>query len=229
MKSIVKYYILIFIVIITACENREWDNPNDPNRNYFNYGSVYDIDGNRYNTIQIGYQTWMTENLRTTKYRDGTAIPNITDETEWSNLTTGAYCWYNNGIMNKAFHGALYNWYAVNTGKLCPEGWHVPTQSEWVILSDCLGGHEKAGYKMKCNDLYKTFGSGSNSGFDAHLSGTRFFNGDFNQINNDTYWWSSTESHTESAIFVQITDLESILNISNTYKKFGFSIRCIKD
>ena len=92
------------------------------------YGSVSDIDGNEYKTIQIGTQEWMAENLKTTKYNDGNSIPNVTDIIEWSNLTTGAYCWYNNdAAANKATYGALYNWFAVNTDKLCPTNWHVPS------------------------------------------------------------------------------------------------------
>jgi len=102
------------------------------------YGSMTDIDGNTYKTVTIGTQTWMAENLKVTKYNDGTNIPNVTDDTEWGNLTTGAYCNYNNDQSNVATYGRLYNWYAVNTGKLCPTGWHVPSDAEWTTLEDYL-------------------------------------------------------------------------------------------
>jgi uncharacterized protein (TIGR02145 family) len=102
-------------------------------------GTVTDIDGNIYKTLTYGTQTWMVENLKTTKYNDGDSIiPNITDPFDWANLKTPAYCWYDNNISNKDIYGALYNWYAVNTGKLAPTGWHVSTDDEWTILLDYL-------------------------------------------------------------------------------------------
>jgi hypothetical protein len=98
--------------------------------------TVKDIDGNVYNTVIIGIQVWTKENLKTTKYNDGSPIPNVTDDTQWENLTTGAYSWHNNDAANyKNPYGGLYNWYAVETGKLCPTGWHVPTEDEWYNLA----------------------------------------------------------------------------------------------
>src|SRR5574344_1985932 len=102
------------------------------------YGSITDIDGNTYKTVTIGTQTWMAENLKVTKYNDGIAIPNVTDATAWSELTTGALCDYDNTPSNSETYGKLYNWYAVNTGKLCPTGWHVPSDAEWTILENYL-------------------------------------------------------------------------------------------
>ncbi len=95
---------------------------------------VKDGDGNIYQTVTIGTQIWLKENLKTTRYNDGTDISLITDQTEWKNAISAAYCWYDNDITNKDPFGALYNWYAVNTGKLCPKGWHVPSESEWTEL-----------------------------------------------------------------------------------------------
>jgi len=100
-----------------------------------------DIDGNVYHTVIIGTQIWMVENLKTTKYNDGTSIANVTDNVEWIGLTSPAYCWYNNYTSYKTQFGALYNWYAVNTGKLAPTGWHVPSHAEWTTLTNFfLGG-----------------------------------------------------------------------------------------
>ncbi len=107
-----------------------------PGISIINHPPVTDADGNSYKTILIGKQIWMAENLKTTKYNDGTDIPLVTNDSIWSTLTTHAYCWYNNDINNKNIYGALYNWYVVNTGKLCPTGWHVPTIDEWRILGD---------------------------------------------------------------------------------------------
>jgi hypothetical protein len=111
-------------------------------------GSVKDIDDNSYVTKKIGNQVWMAENLKTTKYNDGSAIPLVTDNTGWVNLTTDAYCWYSNdpGTYGNTY-GALYNWYAINTGKLCPEGWHLPGEDEWTTLSTYLGGEAGPGVK----------------------------------------------------------------------------------
>jgi len=103
-----------------------------------NAGDVKDADGNVYQSVRIGSQVWTVENLKTTKYNDGTAIPNVTDSTEWIELTTGSYCYYANNPDNKAKYGALYNWHAVNTGKLAPEGWRVPTDAEWDTLKNYL-------------------------------------------------------------------------------------------
>ena len=107
----------LHLILINSCSKDEAEN---------NPASITDKDGNVYTSVTIGTQVWMVENLKTTKYNDGTPIPNVTDNTEWSNLTTPAYCWYDNDITKKNPYGALYNGYAVRTGKLCPTGWHVP-------------------------------------------------------------------------------------------------------
>ncbi|NDF60572.1 MAG: hypothetical protein EB100_05775, partial [Crocinitomicaceae bacterium] len=119
------------------------------------YGpNISDNDGNTYKTVYIGTQQWMAENLKVTKYNDGTSIPNISNNTQWSNLTTGAWSYYNNDVANNAKYGKLYNWYAVSpttngNKNVCPTGWHVPTDAEWTVLTDYLGGENVAGGKMK--------------------------------------------------------------------------------
>jgi len=110
---------VVFALLFSHCRERIWDNPYDPkSENLHEYGSMTDIDGNTYKTIEIGTQTWMAENLKTTKYNDGTSIPQVTENSAWTGLTSGAYCWYNNDNSNKSTYGALYNWHAVNTGTL---------------------------------------------------------------------------------------------------------------
>jgi hypothetical protein len=137
MKNKFWFYSLILVgLVVLICNSckKEKDSPSN---------LVKDIDGNVYDTVTVGTQTWMVENLKTTRYNDGTAIPLVTKSVAWETLSTPGYCWYNNDESTyKAPYGALYNWYTVNTGKLCPTGWHVPGDSEWIVLIDFLGGPE---------------------------------------------------------------------------------------
>ena len=125
------------------------DVPNQSKTLTFTFIACTDFDGNNYPVGQIGTQIWMVENLKTTRYNDGTDILSITDNTTWENLITPGYCFYNNGVVNKNTYGALYNWYAVNTGKLAPKGWHVPTNDEYTTLITFLGGESVASSKLK--------------------------------------------------------------------------------
>lgn len=128
---------VLFLALATGCKKKE------------DSITVTDIDGNVYNTVTIGTQVWFKENLRTTSYNDGTDIPNITGDDGWQNTSSGAYCWYDNDMNNKGEYGALYNWYAGNTAKLCPTGWHVPTHDEFIALADNQGGWRNAGAVLK--------------------------------------------------------------------------------
>jgi len=196
--------------------------------------TISDIDGNTYNVIRIGSQLWMKENLKTTKYNDGTSIPVITDNIAWLNLTTPGYCWYNNDAATyKATYGALYNWYTVNTGKLCPTGWHVPTDAEWTILTDYLGGESLAGGKLKeagtSHWASPNTGATNETGFTGLPGGYRLIDGTFNLIGNYGIWWSATETDATNAWY-------RILACDNTYlsrlfnnKQLGFSVRCVRD
>ena len=161
-----------------------------------NSTTVTDIDGNVYHTVKIGAQTWMVENLRTTRYNDGTAIPLVTGNTAWGSLTTPGYCWYNNDQATYgSTYGALYNWYAVNRGKLCPTGWHVATDAEWTQLTDYLGGVWVAGGKMKEAGLSHwespNEGATNSSGFTALPGGHRISAGSFYLLALHALFWSS--------------------------------------
>jgi uncharacterized protein (TIGR02145 family) len=158
-----------------------------------------DRDGQTYRSIKIGTQIWMAENLKTTQFNDGTSIPYIgleTNLTFWINLSTPAYYWYNNDPTYKVTYGALYNWYTVNTGKLCPTGWHVPSDAEWTILTDYLGGESVAGDKLRetGTTLWQNNNIGANneSGFTALPGGFRNADGSFDGIGDIGEWWSST-------------------------------------
>jgi uncharacterized protein (TIGR02145 family) len=207
-------------------------------------GIVTDVDGNSYNAVVIGTQTWMAENLKATKYNDGTAIPNVTDNTAWGALTTGAYCDYSNTPSNSTIYGRLYIWYSVdnnsatkvasNGGKnVCPTGWHVPTNSEWSSLTTYLGGESVAGGKLKeigtAHWLSPNTGATNETGFTALPGGYRYGNGAFSYIGTGGNWWSSTESSTSDAWLRYLR-----YYFSNVYgypinKQDGFSVRCLKD
>jgi uncharacterized protein (TIGR02145 family) len=207
--------------------------------------TVNDNDGNTYNTITIGTQVWLVENLKTTKYNDGTAITYPeTDNTAWTNNTTGAYAWYGNDAATyKATYGALYNWYAVdhasNGGKsICPAGWHVPRDAEWTTLTTFLGGETVAGGKMKSTGTIEAgtgkwydpnTGADNSSGFSALPGGSRGYDGTFSGIGNVAGWWSSTAGGATSAWFRYLDYEGSDAGSSNDSKTNGFSVRCIRD
>ncbi|MCK9639352.1 MAG: hypothetical protein M0R39_05525 [Prolixibacteraceae bacterium] len=195
-------------------------------------GTVSDVDGNTYSTVTIGTQVWMASNLKTTKYNDGTAIPLVTDNSAWANLSAPGYCWYNNdAATNKSTYGALYNWYTVNTDKLCPTGWHVPTDAEWTVLTTYLGGESVAGGKLKETGISHwnapNTGATNESGFTAVPGSYRYF-GTFINFGIFGYWWSSTEvSSTEAMYRLMRYDDTHAYSIYN-YKQDGISVRCIK-
>ena len=194
--------------------------------------STKDRDSNVYNSVTIGTQIWMAENLKTTKYNDGTVIPNVTDGSPWQVLVTGAYCWFNNEITNKNTYGALYNWYAINTGKLCPIGWHVPTDAEWTTLTTFLGGEMIAGDKLKetgtTHWLFPNINASNSTNFTALPGAGRGYVGTFFQLGYTGDWWSSTERGTEAWGYELIGSNGYIYR--NPFPKGnGFSVRCIKE
>jgi uncharacterized protein (TIGR02145 family) len=205
------------------------------------YGTLTDIDNNVYSTITIGTQVWMVQNLKTTKYKNGTPIQNITNS--WSSVSSGAYCWYNNDITYKNIYGALYNFYSVNTGNLAPSGWHIPSDSEWSVLINYLGGVGNAEAKLREVGVshWSTPNSGATneSGFTA-LPGGRRFSGypvnEFVNISNYGFWWSSSTGQNQNgeakyrglsydgAIFGENGSLT--FSVSSGH---GLSVRCIKN
>jgi uncharacterized protein (TIGR02145 family) len=191
-----------------------------------------DADGNVYTTVTIGTQTWMVENLRTTKYNDGTSIAN---STEWGATSAGAYCWYNNDDLNKSTYGALYNWHAVNSGKLAPEGWHIATDAEWNTLIEFLGGEAIAGEKIK-DQVQNSFWdilslpASNSSGFKALGSGYREA-AEFSGNSIVARWWTPTASidDTSLAILKSVYYQDNALSSFASEKSNGCSVRCVKD
>ena len=214
-------------------------------------GTVTDIDGNVYKTVKIGNQVWTVENLRTTKYNDGTPIPLVTDGAAWAALTTPGYCYYNNTTNADSIkkYGALYNWYVVNTKKLAPKGWHVPTVAEWDTLQNYLiaNGYNwdgtttgnKIAKSMAAqtdwktdtnpgatgNDLFKN----NKSGFSALPGGWRFFIGFFNLFGRFGVWWSATELDASTACDRRLGFDDGTLGRGVLSKSCGFSVRLLRD
>jgi uncharacterized protein (TIGR02145 family) len=205
--------------------------------------TINDIDGNSYNTVQIGSQCWTKENLKVSRYNNGDIIPIETDNTVWSGLATGARCWYvNDSSTYQQPYGKLYNWYAASDSRgICPFGWHVPTDDEWTTLTSYLGGESVAGGKMK--SIGTAYWNGPNtritneSGFSALPGGYRSFAGMFLSNRNAAFFWSATEIASNIAWNRTLADGDSNSvgrfndNVANLhlYKSVGASIRCIKD
>lgn len=202
--------------------------------------AITDVDGNFYNIIVIGSFKWFTENLRTNHYQNGDPIDNVTDNTDWSNVTTGAFSWYSNDYNNYGrIYGALYNWYSVSDSRgICPVGWRVPTDSEWTSLTDFIGGSSVAGGKLKSlrtvpeeHPRWESPNEGATDefGFSALPGGYRYVAGNFYDIGSYANWWASTESSSSNAWFWSITSNSTDLTRSSTYKQNGYSVRCITD
>ena len=188
-----------------------------------------DASTNNLNTIKIGTQTWTTKNLDVTTYRNGEVIPQVQDANAWSNLRTGAWCYYENNTANGSSYGKLYNWYAVNDPRgLAPKGYHIPSDAEWTKLSDNLG--DEAGTKMKSNTGWENDGNGTNSSAFAGLpGGYRDDDGDFSSIGANGYWWSSSEANTDNAWDRYLNANDGDVLRFNYSKRNGFSVRCLRD
>lgn len=210
------------------------------------YGTVTDNDGNTYKTIEIGTQIWMAENLKTTKYQNGDAIPNVTDNTSWTNLSTGAYANYNNNANNVATYGRLYNWYAVNDSrKLCPQNWHVPTDTELKTLEMYLGmstteandtgfrGVDVGGKLKETGTAHwnsSNSGATNSSGFTALPGGYRYYNnGGFYVIGSNGFWWSASEYNASYAWYRNLYYAGSDVIRNFNYKRNGYCVRCVRD
>jgi uncharacterized protein (TIGR02145 family) len=213
-------------------------------------GELFDIDQNGYSYLTIGEQTWMQQNLNVSRYTDGTPIPQVTDPTQWSNLTTGAWCYYNNTTATDTIttYGKLYNWYAVagihNAAsltnpvlrkKLAPAGWHIPTDGEWTNLTTFLGGVNVAGGKMKeaglTHWLAPNTAATNSSGFTGLPGGYRSIDGGiFNSIGYSGNWWSSTEFDGSIAWSRSLSNnVSNVYRSTFQYKSDGISVRCVRD
>jgi uncharacterized protein (TIGR02145 family) len=199
-------------------------------------GSVMDIDGNVYNTVEIGNQLWLAENLKVMHYRNGDDIPYVTSNSEWETLTTGAYCIYNNNKHNLPTYGRLYNWYAVNDSRnIALEGWHVPSDVEWQTLINNLGGYAVAGGKLKetgyTHWLEPNTGATNESAFSALPGGYRInYGGEYDFMGHDAIFWSSTENRSGDTGGRDLSyNYSGVSSYLGKFKPYGFSVRLVKD
>ncbi|MBC7605654.1 MAG: fibrobacter succinogenes major paralogous domain-containing protein [Burkholderiales bacterium] len=183
---------------------------------------------------QIGNNIWMIRNLNVNYYRNGDPILQVTNPTQWANLTTGAWCYYNSDPANGAIYGKIYNWYAVHDPRgLAPQGYHIPSDLEWVFLTNSLGDIAIAGGKMKevgiAHWKSPNTGATNNSGFTGVPGGGRGLDGTFSNLKYYGVWWTSSESDSFSARIRHLY-YESIYCVEGSYPKhFGLSVRCVKD
>jgi uncharacterized protein (TIGR02145 family) len=196
--------------------------------------TVTDIDGNVYQTVSIGTQCWMKENLKVSKYRNGDPIPTGLSKTAWRNATTGAYAIYKKNAANNTTYGKLYNWYAVaDSRSLCPVGWHIPTDDEWTTLENYLGGTDVAGGKLKSTSTLwnaPNTSATNESGFSGLPGGDRGTDGTYGYVGIFGNWWSSTEHSTSLAWFRFLIDNYGYSGCNfYTSKQLGFSVRCLRD
>jgi len=187
-----------------------------------------------FKSVKIGNQIWMQENLNVDRFRNGELIPHAKTTEEWvlaGNNKQAAWCYYDNDPENGKLYGKLYNWYAVNDPRgLAPEGWHVPSDKEWDVLINYLGGKELAGIKMKNTTGWYNNGNGNNkSGFTGLPGSDRISSGRFNSVDSSSCWWSSTEYDAYFAWFRFLN-----YNNGNVFRFYngkgrGFSVRCLRD
>ncbi|MCK4639708.1 MAG: fibronectin type III domain-containing protein [Candidatus Marinimicrobia bacterium] len=199
-----------------------------------NMNVVYDIDGNAYKVVKIGDQWWMAENLKVIHYRNGDAIPNVTNNNTWISITTGAYCNYNNDESYVETYGRMYNWYsAVDSRNIAPEGWHVPSVEEWQTFIDYLGGDDFAGGKLKepgtDHWLSPNTGATNSSGFTALPAGLRGHLGEFFSIGEVADFWCLGEESVTGAWNRVVYYNTEFVKRDGAAKCYGFSIRCVKD
>jgi uncharacterized protein (TIGR02145 family) len=204
--------------------------------------TITDFDSKKHQTVQIGNQVWMAENLKVTRYRDGTPIPNVTDDTKWGGLSTGAYGVHSNDESNADTYGYLYNWYAVNGDtdgdgvkdkEIAPEGWHVPTDDDWRELENYLSSNGHSGTEgaaLKSTTGWNSSGNGTDDyGFIALPSGYRIYDGIYGGMSYNNFFWSATGSSSSHAWNRRLYWGKSDIRRNADNKKNGFSIRCLRD
>ena len=244
MKHLEFVLIMSVTALLASCSKDSIDLTDSSNLNgrtsaIFNsslsYGVVTDADGNIYKTIKIGDKTWMAENLRTTILNDSTSINWIPDEDVWASVSSSGYCNYNNtkSLDTIATFGRLYNWYAVDSEILAPEGWHIATLEEWQELANIVGGASAAAGILReaglTHWMSDSFISSNMYGFTALPSGNRSNEGVYQNLGGSAYWWAADTYNTYYAYRMAITSGSNELVEGYLHKRFGFAVRCVKD
>lgn len=231
--SSVSIILFCAISLLGACGNDDDDEPTPAPGG--GPAALTDLDGNSYPVVQIGDQYWMGTNLRTTRYCDGTSIPQITGNTEWTLASGGAWCHYENDASHDATYGKLYNWLVMDGPcSVCPTGWHVPNDSDWTELTDFLGGGGVAGGKLKSTGTEywqsPNTGATNSSGFAALPGGLRVTDaGASTDMGTDAYFWSTSSINPGNGRYYKLTHWQSGSTRSDAEKRYGFSVRCIRD
>ena len=220
---------VIFVIILFAVSCKKDSNTNPPAG-----GTVTDVCGNIYHSVSIGTQVWTVEDLKTIKFCNGDTIPNVIQSSDWSVLTTSAYCNYDNLISNGNTYGHLYNFLAVSDSrKICPTGWHVATDADWTTLTTLLGGTTVAGGKLKetgtSHWLAPNTGATDPYGFNALPNGERRSTASFSYLGEYANWWTSTEYDATQAWvrYISNTGIDITRQLYN--KGYGYAVRCVKD
>jgi uncharacterized protein (TIGR02145 family) len=247
MKAVISRVVFVFIsflLLSTYSCKKENDSASPVNET----GTMTDIEGNVYKTVKIGSRWWMAENLQVKKYRNGYSIPNVTLAEDWQNAATGAWCVYDPTDVNSAKPGLLYNWFvAADTNNIAPVGWHIPSDDEWKELEKNLGMSaaeaDKAGWrgtveggKLRIQSpqgwtAYSDIWSANESGFTALAGSCRLFNGEWGQpgLQATGFWWTGTGSADSMATYRYLDYKHADVFRGQCSKKYGMSIRCIKD
>jgi len=229
---------IMITLFLVSCGDDKTTGPADPS-------TVTDIDGNVYQTITIGSQVWMKENLKVTHYRNGDPIPNVLELSAWTALSSGAYCNYDNDTTVAAVYGRLYNWYAINDSRnIAPEGWHAATEEDWQQLEvsigispatvDSMGNHgtDEAGALKEADTTHwrsPNTGATNESGFTALPAGGRDVGTDFLALHECSFFWSCEEYDDDDALLRTMWYDESYLSRDPCQKEDGFSVRCVRD
>jgi len=204
--------------------------------------TVTDVDGNTYMAVTIGKQVWMTENLRTTKFNDMSVITNVTGNNIWANITIPAYSWFDNDTAYRDLYGGLYNYFTVESGKLCPDGWHVPSNDEFKALEKSLGMTQAGadslawrgtdqGKKMKSRTGWNYNGNGTNSsGFSGLAGGYRYgADGSFNDLGAVSYWWTSSKKSPTLGLYRRLDYDQIKVYAEGVRLQAGKYVRCVRD
>lgn len=233
------YYVRAFGTTSSGTTYGDQLNFSTLNQLYSTGVALVDADANSYTTVVINGRNWMQQNLNVSKYRNGDAIPEVTDMVEWDALTTGAWCYFENDTENGPVYGKLYNWYAINDPRgLAPTGWHIPSDTEWTALTTFLGGTSTAGIKMRdLGDLWSTNAvlATNQAGFSALPGGYGYLthtytpaDQSFNNLGDVAFWWSATSSNANVA-YTWNVNLNNSVTRGLILKKAALSVRCVKN